>query len=109
MPASSLLVIALLGILSSVVTELVTWLNRKLSGSVLKGEGALLLSILAAFGAGIAHTYVTGIPLHEAWNVTSLIAVSTEAFGYSQLYFQTIAKWLDLKVDHGRPTPPPLA
>jgi hypothetical protein len=86
---------AILGILSSIATELVTYLNKKLTGTVLAGNAALLLAVFFAFAAGVYRALLSGasiITLHD------VVSFSVTAFGFSSLYFETIAKWFGLQV-----------
>lgn len=99
--------IAILGILSSIATELITLLNKKLTGTVFQGNAALLLSIVFAFLAGLYRVMTSGMVMV---NFGDIIAVFVQAFGYSQLYFQTIATWFGLQVKQPQdPTTNPLA
>lgn len=100
MPVEYMLITALLGIASSLVTELIAWVNKKLSGTALQGDGALILSILLAFGGGFARLLMTGVPLNDIWDWSTFVSVSATVFGWSQVYFQTISRWLNLRVDH---------
>jgi hypothetical protein len=94
-----MLTTAILGIASSVATELVKYLNSKLTWKPLAGKAALLLSIVLALIAGFVRIVIIDVPLGYIWSVETLIALSVTAFGWSQLYFRTIAKWFGLTVD----------
>jgi hypothetical protein len=96
---SPMLTTALLGIASSIATELVKWLNSKLTWKPLAGKAALLLSIALALVAGFVRIVIIDVPLTYIWNVETFIALSVTAFGWSQLYFRTLAKWFGLTVD----------
>lgn len=93
-----MLTTALLGLASSVATEVVKWLNKKLVRTPLQGDAALLLSVVLALLAGLVRVALVDVPFGHVWSVESFLALSATAFGVSQLYFRTIAKWLDLKV-----------
>lgn len=93
---SSLLVIALLGIGLSIAQEVITWINSKLSNTILKGKGALLLSIvLAIIGATIKVAF-SGV--EYSWE--TLAETATQVWAVSQLFFAVIIQWLGVEVKH---------
>jgi uncharacterized membrane protein HdeD (DUF308 family) len=94
-----MLTTAILGVASSIATELVKWLNRKITWKPLAGQAALLLSIVLALVAGFVRIVIVDVPLAHIWNVETFIALSVTAFGWSQLYFRTLAKWFGLTSD----------
>lgn len=90
---TSLLTIAILGIAASLATEIITWINAKLSGTVLQGKGAFILSIVVALIGATASVYVKG---DFSWS--ELSATGAQIWAVSQLYFVLIAQWLGLEV-----------
>lgn len=91
----------LLGILSSVAAEIVTAINKKLTGTVLEGDGAFLLAFgLSIVGAGIAEVMTPGFTLASLLDWPTLVARFSEAFAISQLFFVFITKKLNLDVTH---------
>lgn len=91
------MIITLVAIGSSVLTELITWINKKLDGTPLKGNGAfLVVFFLSIFGAAIKMFYFD----HVAFSLSTLVAQAGEIFSVSQLYFTFIASKFGLTVAH---------
>ncbi len=86
----------ILGIGSSLASELVTWLNKKLSGSFLQGYGAWIISALIAFLFSFIKVVVT--TSSTGGFLASIGPNFIQIFGMSQIYFNTIAKMFNLKV-----------
>ncbi len=90
----SLLAIAILGILASIATEAITWLNAKLSGTVLKGKAAFILAIFVSLAAAFMKEVVSaGAP-----NLSHLGIYFSQVFAASQVFFVLIVEWLGLDV-----------
>ena len=89
----------LLGIASSLASEIISWLNKKLFGTVFQGQAALLVSVLAALFAGMLKVFVFS-PLNVI-SIQDLLSAFIVAFGWSQLWFTTIATWFGLQVKNG--------
>ncbi len=89
----------LLGILVSLYTSVVKWLERHLIGTSLQGRGAFLLTFGAA--AIAASLKVLVFDEHPAVRdaVLGLVVTLSTIFGASQIYYHLIVKTL-------RPTPP---
>ena len=85
----------LLGICSSLAAEVVTWINKKLTGTVLSGDGAFLLAFFLAFVGASIKEFTTGVQLTN-WLV--LGQTFMVIFGVSQTWFWVIAKKLNLTV-----------
>lgn len=93
------MVTLLLGILSSVFTEVITALNHKLQNTVLKGKAAFLLSFTVAMVLALIKTFTAP---DFSWSIlhnwTQLVATFTSIFGISQVYFLLVVKNLNLDV-----------
>lgn len=87
--------ILLLGVASSIVAELVSLVNKWLSGTPFKGQAAFWIAAVAALIAGfVKEFYFNGaVPL----NWSEFVSYSVVAFGISQVWFGTIATWLGLQ------------
>lgn len=86
--------ILLLGVLASIATEVVTWLNAKLSGTALKGDAALLLSAVIALVIA-AITVFSG-------NVFTWSGIGVEfgqVWATSQVFFLVVVQSLHLDVN----------
>lgn len=84
-----------LGILASLASEAITWLNSKLSGTVLKGDGAFLLAaFIALIGAGFKVWY-SGIPLN---NLRLLWDSFAQVWVISQVFFIAVVQALNIDV-----------
>lgn len=91
----------LLGIVSSVVAEFITFVNKKLSGTVLKGNGAfLVIFAIALIGAAIKQA-TSGIQIA---NLNDFIYQFGIIFSASQVYFTLIATKLGLVVQQSQIT-----
>jgi hypothetical protein len=93
---------------SSLLTEAVSWLNMKLTGTPMNGLGAYLLSGAVAFCLGSLQVLSSGIPsvssLHDIAEVTGAVWIA------SQLFFHLIIKNVDsLHVTPATDTSAPIA
>ncbi len=94
-----MLLVILLGIVSSTVAEIVTALNKKLNGTLLQGDGAFLIAFaLALVGAIVKEIATPGFSFSQLGNIANLTATFTEVFATSQLYFLFVVKKLSLDV-----------
>lgn len=83
------------GVLASVAAEVVTWLNKKLSNTVLKGKAAFLLALAVAFVA--AFIKVSMAP-GFVFSWTALGAEFSEVWAVSQIFFTFVVEYLGLDV-----------
>lgn len=91
--------IILLGILTSVISEAVTALNKKLQGTVLQGNAAFLITFVIAFlGAFIKEVTAPGFTWSQFGDYNAIATTLGEVFTISQLYFVLIVKKLGLDV-----------
>lgn len=84
----------LLGIASSIASEVITWINKKLSGTVLVGDGAWLLSAAVAIILATAKVLMSGIP-------TDWVSFTTECamiWATSQVFFIWIVQQFNVDV-----------
>ena len=89
----------LLGILSSTVAEIVTALNKKLAGTVLKGDGAFIIAFGVALPAAVLKEVLApNFTFSELLNYQHLLADFSEVFAISQVYFLFIVQKLNLDV-----------
>jgi branched-subunit amino acid transport protein len=95
----------LLGIVASLVAEFVTWLNKKLSGTVIQGQGAFLFSLVIAFAIAVIEVLIR----HFNIDVSGFLALATSIFGVAQVWFYLIAKNLGLTVQASPDTSIPLS
>lgn len=95
-----MIITTILGIASSLVSEIITWLNQKLTGTFLEGNGAFLVALLIAFvGATIKYFYVDANPLPASYNFATLkdmFPAFAQVWTISQIYFIIIAKNLNI-------------
>lgn len=92
----------IIGIGSSAATEAITWLNKKLMGTLLDGKGAFLLSLAVALVGATAKVFATGIALPAGINDTAgwgtLFSQFAQVWVVSQLYFTYVTKTLGIDV-----------
>lgn len=93
----TLLAIALLGIAASIAQETITWINAKLTSTVLKGRGAFIFSILLAVIGATAQVIWTG---HGSISWATLSVNAAQIWAVSQIFFAVIIQWLKLDVSH---------
>lgn len=92
----SALIVGLLGIASSIVTELVTWLNKVTTGTVLQGKGAFIVSLFLAFvGAAFRIGFTQSLSFGD-WHAWATIG--SQIWAVSQVYFVLIAQTFGLEV-----------
>lgn len=92
-----MLVTILIGIISSTAAEVATAINKKLQGTVLKGNGAFLVAFAAAIvGALFVTITKPGFQFGDLTNWQNLIATFSQVFTVSQVYFLLIAQRLGL-------------
>jgi len=77
----------LIGISSSVVAELVTWLNKQLSGTVFKGDAAFILAALVAFIGALVKVYLVPVPAFQEF-LTQFAGVWAVSQGFILLVVQ---------------------
>lgn len=96
----------LFGILTSTLSEIITAFNKKLSGTVLKGDGAFIIAlVIALVGGSVKVFYVDGTPLPTSLSYVSLKALwpaFAQVWTVSQIYFLYVTQKLNMDV----PTPP---
>lgn len=92
------MILGLLSIASSIATEIVTAINAKLNNTVLKGDGAFILSFVVAFViAAFKVAFTTGIDLHNpAAFLASLSVYGSAVFAVSQIFFVGVYQKLGL-------------
>lgn len=88
----------LLGILSSIGTDLINWLNRKFKGTVLEGNGAFILSLLVAVIASTVKLYYIDGTVISWDNKEAVVGQFGAIWATSQIYFQVISKTLGIQV-----------
>lgn len=88
---NSTLVVGLLGLASSIVAELISWLSKKLQGTPLQGSASFIVAAVIAFiGAGVKLAIDGG--------QGNLFADFSYVFSVSEVYFNLVAKNLGLTV-----------
>ena len=83
------------GVLASIIAEVITWLNQKLSGTVLKGDGAFLLATVVALICGFVKVWSSGVPFT---NITNLWVTFAQVWTASQAFFVIIVQTFNLDV-----------
>lgn len=113
----SLLLIAVLGIGSSAVTEIVSWFNARINQTGLtsiKGKGAYILAIGVSL---LIATIKVALFSGSGWSWNALGTEFASIWTVSQLVFVYIVEWLGLTVSSVDPvsvpsqmssTPPPV-
>jgi hypothetical protein len=84
--------IVLLGIAASLVAELVSLVNKWISGTAFKGQGAWWVAAVIALVAGFVKEFWFSGATVLSWG--DFFTYSVVAFGISQIWFGTIATWL---------------
>lgn len=84
-----------LGVLSSLVAEFVSWLNKKLSGTPLHGDGAFLFAAFTALVISSVQVWHSGIPLTD---LTAVWVYFTQVWAVSQVVFLGVIQLFKLDV-----------
>lgn len=84
-----------IGVLASVAAEIITWINKKLTGTLLQGDGAFLLAAGVALIGGAIKVYSTGVPLTD---LGALWASFTQVWAVSTVFFLGVVQVLGLDV-----------
>lgn len=97
---TSIVVTVLLGIAASVFTEVATAINKLLTNTVLKGDGAFLLSFAMAFLAAIVkEVLVPGFTFATLLDIHQLGLFFAETFSVSEVFFLVIYQRLGLDIN----------
>lgn len=78
---------------SSLLTEAVSFFNKKLTGTPFQGTGALILSAAVAFLMGAVQVYMTGLPKPQS--IADIISITGAIWAASQVFFHLILKRVD--------------
>jgi hypothetical protein len=84
-----------LGAFSSIASELVMWLNKKLSNTALSGDGAFILAAVVAIIIATAQVLSTGGSLT---NYRLLWGTFAQIWAVSQVVFLIVVQRLNLTV-----------
>lgn len=94
---NNMLTIGIIGIISSVSTEFITWFNGKLSDTPLKGTAAFItVSVLSIVGAITKVVFFDKVALD--WE--NVGTASSQIFAVAQVYYALIASKLNLTASH---------
>lgn len=85
---------ALIGIFSSVVAEAITWLNKKLTGSFLQGNGSFIVASVIAIVGAVIKIAISNQDL--SWS--NLGIVFSQMFTTSQIFFKFVVKQFNLDI-----------
>lgn len=76
----------ILGIIATYASEIFSWVNKKVDGTPLKGDGAYLTAGAVAFVVALFQTLV--LPLIPAHFIASLTATGGIVFATSQVWYR---------------------
>ncbi len=93
-----MLTLATIGVLSSLATEIVTWLNKKFAGTVFQGDGAFALSGVIAVIASAIEVATTGG--FTAWTFSGMYVYAGSVWATSQVFYAVIMRQLNLTVQN---------
>lgn len=80
----------------SIVTEFITWINKKVTGTVFQGQGAFLLALIVGVVAAVIKVMV--LPYIPGTLIQSVTAQFSLIFAASQVFFYWIIKTFGLNV-----------
>ena len=86
----------LLGIGVSLFSELVTWLNKKLTGTVIQGDAAFIIVLVLSIVVAVVKTVV--LPLLPSSYMVSMGLLFAEVFASSQIFFKLFSSKVGLVV-----------
>jgi hypothetical protein len=83
-----------LGVISSIAAEVVTWINKKVNGTVLQGDGAFFVAAAMSLVAATYHVWAMGAitDWHSLW------MSFTQIWAVSQVFFLVIVQKIGLDV-----------
>lgn len=94
-----MLITILLGIATSMIAEVVAAINKKLSNTPLKGDGAFLVAFaLALIGSVAKEVAMPGFTWSALTDWGNMSATFSEVFAVSQVYFLFVVKKLNLDI-----------
>jgi hypothetical protein len=97
---ATIVITLLLGIAASLFTEVATAINKVISGTVLKGDGAFILAFGIAFIAAVIDFVTTpGFTLSSITSWGSFVADFGQIFTISQIFFFVIYQKLGLDIN----------
>lgn len=82
--------IALLGLITSILTSIVKWLNTRLENTPLKGNAAVLVSVLISFLGAVGYMY-----WNDTLNLSNKLEFTktfTMIFATADLYYRFIVE-----------------
>lgn len=86
--------ILVFGLASSIVSEVIVWLNKKFSGTVLTGDASWLLAAVVAIIAATVQVLWSGLPTNWVQFTTECATIWT----VSQVFFVWIVQQFNLDV-----------
>lgn len=89
----------LTGIALTHVSELVTWLNKKFTGTVLEGLGAFTVAMVISLAAATFEVVRTDGFHFSNWD--ELVVTFSTIFSASQIWFMFVVKKFHLDVEGG--------
>ncbi len=92
--------IFLLGIAASILTEAISWVNKKIQGTPFKGDGAQIVILIISFIGAIVRVLISG---YQVIDFPTLLALFSQVYAVSQVYFLFIGQWYAVKSKEGLP------
>jgi hypothetical protein len=86
----------LIGFGASIVTEIITWINKKATGTVFSGQGAFIIALIVAVILAIIKVLI--FPLIPTAVVQQFTLQAGLVFSASQVFFYWIIKMFNLTV-----------
>lgn len=82
--------VALFGILASLLSELISWVQKKLTGTPFQGSAAqIVIMIVSVVGAAIYFVYQNSPSI----NATTFVQYASSIYAISQVYYLAIGQW----------------
>lgn len=83
------------GVLLSVASEVITWINKVTTGTLLQGKGSMLLALVVTFvGAAVKVVWVDGGDF--SWDGIGVLFA--QYWVVAQVFFVYVVDWLKLDV-----------
>lgn len=97
-----MLTVGLIGIVSSVLADVIAWVNAKLANTSLSGNGAFIVSLVAALIGGLVKVfYMDHMPFPSLSDFASwdkVYVAFSQVWVVSQVYFTFVAQKFNLRV-----------
>lgn len=84
-----------IGVLASIAAEVINWVNKKLTNTVLHGKASFLLALVVSLIGAAIQVVLNGVAITD---IKTLFTVFAEVWTVAQVFFVLIVTTLNLDV-----------